>query len=270
MMKKICPDKRLEGKVWTQMLKAIEHFSLIKKGDRVIVAVSGGKDSLTMLYFLHLFKKRNILDFDLVAVHIITNVSLEKLTYKPHDVEKICKEIGVKYEAAGVDLSNPKYNKKGYTDCYWCSTQKRRLLFAAAEKHKCNKIAFGHHKDDIVITNFMNAFYLSNLETMKINHSFFDGKYHIIRPLCFLREKDIERYARIMEIPATCNCCRVARDGRREQVTEIVHNLEKSIPEIVESVFWAFVKNNDPTQSKKIMTQLIQPNKNHCETNSCR
>lgn len=244
-MLKICPDKKLEAKLWSEILNAIKRFKMIEAGDRAIVAVSGGKDSLTMLHFLHLFKKRNVLDFDFVAVHVVTDVSLEKEAYKPKDVENIFKEMGIPYEIPRVDLSNPKYNKKGYTDCYWCSTQKRRLMFAAAEKHKCNKIAFGHHKDDIVITNFMNAFYLSNLQTMRVNHPFFEGKYNIIRPLCFLREKDIIKYAKIMEIPATCNCCRVARDGRREQVTEILHNLEKEIPEVVESCFWAFAKNNE-------------------------
>ena len=249
LMLEICPDKKLEGKIWSEMLTAIKHFSLIEKGDRVIVAVSGGKDSLTMLHFLHLFKKRNILDFDFVAVHVVTDVSLEKEDYKPRDVENIFKEMGITYEIPAVDLSNPKYNKKGYTDCYWCATQKRRLMFAAAEKHKCNKIAFGHHKDDVVITNFMNAFYLSNLQTMRVSQKFFDGKYHIIRPLCLLREKQILRYAQLMQIPATCNCCRVARDGRREQVTEILHNLEKQIPEIVESCFWAFAKNDEKLSS---------------------
>lgn len=240
-----CPDKNFEKKMWAKIAKAIERFKMIEPGDRVAIGVSGGKDSLTLLYFLHTFMKYKIIDFELVAVHVITDVSLEKADYEPAIVEEVFKKLDIPYEIPRVTLNDPKFNKKGFVDCYWCSTQKRRLMFEAADKHNCNKIAFGHHKDDIVITNLMNAFFLSNLQTMRVNHSFFNGKYHLIRPLCLVREAEIIKFSKLMELPATCNCCRVAKDGRREEATEILHQLEKQVPDIVDSLFEAFVKNND-------------------------
>ena len=244
-MFKRCSNKKFESRLWTKVAKAIKDFDLIAKGEKVAIAVSGGKDSLTLLYFLSVFKKYKIFSFDFVAVHIVTDVSLEKKAYKPKELENYFKELKIPYEILHVNLSNPKLNKKGYTDCYWCSTQKRRLLFQASEKHGCKKIAFGHHMDDIVVTNLMNAFYISSLTSMKIKKSFINGKYFIIRPLCYLREKEIEKFSKLMKFPATCNCCRVARDGRREQVTEILHNLESEIPEVAQSVFAAFNKNEN-------------------------
>lgn len=240
-----CPDKKFEGEIWGKIMKAIRDFKMIEEGDKVCVAVSGGKDSLTLLRMLHLFQKREAIKFDLVAVHVITDISLGSGDYEPAIVKNVFKEWGIEYATPAVALENPQYNKKGFVDCYWCSSQKRRLLFAEAEKFGCNKIAFGHHKDDVAITNLMNALYLGNLQTMRVNHEFFGGKYNIIRPLCYLREREIIKYSKMMELPATCSCCRVAKDGRREQTGEILEQLEQQIPDVVESLFQAFVKNNE-------------------------
>ena len=243
-MLETCPDKNFEGKMWSTIMKAVRDFKMIEEGDKVCVAVSGGKDSLTLLRILHLFQKRGAIKFELMACHVITDISLGAGDYEPSIVKDVFEKWGIEYETPAVALENPKYNKKGYVDCYWCSSQKRRLLFAAADKHGCNKIAYGHHKDDIATTNLMNSLYLGNLQTMRVNHEFFGGKYNIIRPLAYLREREIIKYSKMMELPATCSCCRVAKDGRREEVGEILEQLEQQIPEVVDSLFQAFVKNN--------------------------
>ena len=241
-------QKQLEAKLWSKVVKAINRFNMIADSDRVILGVSGGKDSLTMLHILYLLKKYKKLNIEIIVGHMISDINPGNID-SPQTIQNICKKLGIIYDSETVSLTDKKYNKKNKVDCYWCSYQRRRIMFKLAEKHQCNKIAFAHHTDDIVITNFMNLFYLSNILTMRVNHSFFNGQFHIIRPLCLVREKEIIEYAKLMNFPSKpCNC-KISKNGRREKLAEILYNLEKQIPEIVNSVFWGFAKNNEKISS---------------------
>ena len=242
-MKDICPNKKLEAKIWSKIITAIEEFDLIKDGDRVIIGVSGGKDSLTLLRMLSRMRKFKKLNFELIVGHMAADVSSGNID-RPETIEEICKKFDVPFYCEKVSLKNPEFNKRGKVDCYWCSYQRRRVIFKLAEEHKCTKIIFAHHQDDFVITSFMNLFYISSVLPMRVKHSFFDGKYDIIRPMCLVREKEVIEYAKIMEFPSSpCNCP-IGKDGRREEVAGILKNLEKNNKGIVDSVFWAYVKNS--------------------------
>ncbi len=241
----IYPHPRQEAEMWSKIMQAVKKYQMIEKGDRIAVGVSGGKDSLTLLRFLKLFQQYQVLDFEMVAIHMYTADLSSGNISDPNHIRELCEEWEIPYDEETVHLTDPQYNKKNKIDCYWCSFQKRRVLFKMAEKHQCNKIAFGHHADDAVITAFMNMFYLSAMIPLKPFHPFFGGKYYVIRPLIFLRESEIMRYAKILGFPSLpCNCP-VGKNGRREQLKDLLDRLEKEIPEIVHSVSAAMLKNEE-------------------------
>ncbi len=256
-MKTICPNKALYGRLWKLIKQWIDQFNMIENWDKIIVGVSWGKDSMTLLYFLSLFKKYKIFNFDILAVHIVSSPMFDGIDNEAL-MKPIFEELWVDYIFPTVDLEDKRFNKRDKLDCYWCSYQRRRIVFKAAEEYWCTKIAFGHHMDDIVITNFMNQLYVANIQNMRVNHSFFKWKYNIIRPMCFVREKDIFKFAQLMEFPLLpCNCT-VDQWWRRKEVKEIFDYLESKIPNMAESVFDAFQKNAEKLEKAWLLHETIK------------
>lgn len=182
--------------------KAIREFGMISNGDRIAVAVSGGKDSRSLLHLLHARQRTVPEEYHLVALHVEAKIP----GYPPLRplLEPWFRQLGVDYAFVPLDLPP---DEKLPLDCFRCSWNRRKTLFKKAHQLGCQKLAFGHHADDAVETTLLNLFYSGRLETMAPRLEFFDGQIVVIRPLIYLEESRLDRLARALGFPleeATC------------------------------------------------------------------
>ena len=234
----------LHLKKW--MEKAIVEYNMLEEGDRVLIAVSGGVDSLVLLDLLSspmLFAPPK---FSLLAVNIDLGFDSGNGNYSL--LERHFKKSGHEYIMEKTDigpLAHSDYNKKN--PCFLCSRLRRKRIFEMADEAGCNKIAFAHHKDDIIETLLINIFYAREISTMTPNQSIFGGKLHIIRPLAYIREILIKKYAIECELPAIENDCPTSKVSRRMYIKKLLDGLEKENKDIRENIFKAMsnVKTDD-------------------------
>src|SRR4030042_4994572 len=163
--------------------KAIGDYNLIADKDRILIAVSGGKDSLTLLKLLMERKKWSPAHYELYAAHIETDFYCSSCVHKG-TLDKIFKEIGIEYVFRKITV----LDKEKKTNCFWCSWNRRKTLFEIARDFGCNKVALGHHKDDIAETTLLNLLFKGEFSTMNPRQELFGGKIVIIRPLCYVEE----------------------------------------------------------------------------------
>ena len=226
--------KRLRGKTG----KAIADFNMIEDGDRVMVCISGGKDSLTMLDILMSLRRRAPVDFEILAVNLD-----QKQPGFPEEV------LPAYFESLDVDytiLEEDTYSlvtdmvPEGKTYCGWCSRFRRGILYKFAKQHGYNKIALGHHRDDIVETLFLNLFHGGKLKAMPPKLLSDDGANIVIRPLAYCREKDIERYAILAGMPIIpCNLCGSQDKLQRQVIKEMLQTWDRQFPGRIETIFRA-------------------------------
>jgi len=226
--------KRLTG-------KAIHTMDMIRDGDHVMVAVSGGKDSLSLLWLLKERIKRVPIDYRLTAVHVDPGFganSADQMTsfFSAHDFEfrVIESDIGPKAHGAQ-NRENP---------CFLCSRLRRKLLFQTAEKVGCNRMAFGHHKDDLIETFFLNVFYGASISTMVPVQDFFGGKLTVIRPFYLVDEALIRRYAQLMDWPEINLDCPTAGSSKRGEIKNMLKHFYKSNRKIKGNIFHALQNVN--------------------------
>ncbi len=195
--------------------KAIREFDMIADGDRVAVAVSGGKDSRSLLHLLRARQRTVQERYDLVALHVEAEVAgYPRL--RPV-LEPWFRELGVDY--AFVPLELPP-GEPLPLDCFRCSWNRRKALFLRAYELGCNKLAFGHHADDAVYTTLLNLFYSGRLETMMPRGQFFDGQIILIRPLIYLEERQLGQLARALGFSLDEGGCPLSHTGKRAWVKE--------------------------------------------------
>jgi tRNA 2-thiocytidine biosynthesis protein TtcA len=195
--------------------KAIREFGMIADGDRVAVAVSGGKDSRSLLHLLRARQHTVPEGYHLIAVH----VEAEMAGYprlRPV-LEPWFREMGVGYAFVPLDLPS---DEPLPLDCFRCSWNRRKALFLKAQELGCNKLAFGHHADDALHTTLLNLFYSGQLETMAPNVQLFDGQINLIRPLIYLEERHLDRLARALAFPRDEVTCPLNRTSKRAWVKE--------------------------------------------------
>ena len=176
--------------------RAIADYNLIEDRDRILVAVSGGKDSLSLLKLLAERRKWAPIKYELIAMHVATDfhcagcVHTKKLKdfFDGLGVKSVFKKIKLKGEEG---KRGEEKGRERSASCFWCSWNRRKALFLAADKLKCNKIAFGHHKDDIIETLLLNIFYHGEFACMNPRQELFGGKIVIIRPLCYIEEENM-------------------------------------------------------------------------------
>jgi len=218
--------------------KAIADFNMIEDGDRVMVCISGGKDSLTMLDILLSLRKHAPIDFEILAVNLD-----QKQPGFPEDVlPAYFESLGVNYKIIEEDTYSLVTDMvpEGKTYCGWCSRFRRGILYKFASKNGYNKIALGHHRDDIVVTLFLNMFHGGKLKTMPPKLLSDDGKNIVIRPLAYCREKDIERYAAMAQMPIIpCNLCGSQDNLQRQIIKEMLNVWDKQHPGRIETIFRA-------------------------------
>ena len=229
--------KRLEGKVG----KAIADYHMIAHGDTVLVCLSGGKDSYTLLSILMALRERAPVNFRLIAMNLD-----QKQPGFPADVlPNYLAAIGVEYRIVEQDTYSVVKSKipEGKTTCSLCSRLRRGIIYRTAKEVGANKIALGHHRDDIVHTLFLNLFFGGQLKAMPPKLVTDDGAHVVIRPLAYCSEADIARFARAMEYPIIpCNLCGSQNNLQRQRIREMMGDWDRRYPGRTLSVFSALQK----------------------------
>ncbi len=226
--------KRLERNT----TKAISDYGMIEDGDRVMVCISGGKDSFTLLDILLALQKRAPFHFDILAMNLD-----QKQPGFPEDVlPEYLNRLGVEYVIAEQDTYSTvtKKTKTGHTMCSLCSRLRRGVIYRLAKENSIDKIALGHHRDDILATFFLNMFYGGRLKAMSPKLLSDDGQNIVIRPLIYLKEKDIARYARARGFPILPNnLCGSQNSLQRKVIAQMLNDWERENPKRLESMFRA-------------------------------
>jgi tRNA 2-thiocytidine biosynthesis protein TtcA len=228
-------QNKLQKKLRRQVGNAIVDYGMIEHGDKVMVCVSGGKDSYTLLDLLRNLKLNAPIDFHLVAVNLD-----QKQPGFPEDVlPGYFSSIDVDYEILEEDTYSvvQALTPEGKTTCPVCSRMRRGILYSHAKKIGADKIALGHHLDDVVETLFLNLFHGGRLKAMPPKLKSDDGANMVIRPLYYCRERDIERFAEIRDYPIIpCNLCGSQENLQRQVVKEMLQGWDRATPGRVENI----------------------------------
>jgi len=223
-----------EKEIRSLMGKAIHRYGLIQDGDRILVGVSGGKDSLTLLHLLHERRKRVPIEYELIPVHIDLGFGSSRHELLKQFFEE--RHLSYQIEQTGIGkLAHSHENREN--PCFLCSWERRKLIFQLAHRLHCNKIAFGHHKDDIIETFLLNIFYSAEISTMLPLQTMFKGKITIIRPLVLIEERKIERFAREMNLPFGPSGCPSSGNTKRREIKELIRDLERKNHRIKGNIF---------------------------------
>ena len=229
---------KLRKRLRWQTGKAIADFNMIGAGERIMVCISGDKDSHAMLELLLLLKSSAPIDFEIVAVTLD-----QKQPGYPEDVlPDYLETLGVRYYIFAKDTYNIVRSiiPEGRTTCGLCSRLRRGTLYGLAEQIGATKIAPGHHRDDIVETLFLNFFFGAKLEAMPPKLKSDDGRHVVIRPLAYCRESDIADYARAKQFPIIpCNLCGTQENLQRQEIKGMLADWERHYPGRTETVFKA-------------------------------
>ncbi|WP_283147771.1 tRNA 2-thiocytidine(32) synthetase TtcA [Silvimonas soli] len=217
---------------------AINDFNMIEQGDKVMVCLSGGKDSYTMLDILLSLQKSAPIDFSIVAV----NLDQKQPGFPEQVLPEYLKALGVDYRIIEEDTYSivTRVVPEGKTTCGLCSRLRRGILYRVADELGATKIALGHHREDILETLFLNMFYGGKMKSMPPKLVSDDGKHVVIRPLAYCREKDIVRFAQAKQYPIIpCNLCGSQPNLQREVVGDMLKDWDKRFPGRIESMFRA-------------------------------
>ncbi|MCU4674524.1 tRNA 2-thiocytidine(32) synthetase TtcA [Catenovulum sp. 2E275] len=227
---------KLQKRIRRCVGKAIEDFNMIEDGDKVMVCLSGGKDSYTLLDILLFLQKRAPINFEIVAV----NLDQKQPAFPEHVLPEYLTELGVDFKIVNEDTYSIVKEKvpEGKTTCALCSRLRRGILYRTAEELQITKIALGHHRDDILETLFLNMFYGGKLKGMPPKLISDNNKHIVIRPLAYCREKDIEKYSTIKEFPIIpCNLCGSQENLQRKIIKEMLQGWDKQHPGRLETMF---------------------------------
>ena len=222
----------------TRIGRAIADYKMIEDGDRILVAVSGGKDSLAMLKLLNERKKWAPINYELIAMHVETDYKCASICSKR--LKGFFEKEGVSYRFKKIKIAG----KDKKESCFWCSWNRRKALFDAAAKLGCKKIAMGHHKDDIIETLLLNIFFQGEFSGMNPRQELFDGKLTIIRPLCYVEEESTRKYAKEAKLPVQQEACPNSAISQRRVMKDFIKKVEKDCEHVRTNIFRSISRVN--------------------------
>lgn len=226
--------------------QAITDYNMIEQGDKIMVCLSGGKDSFVMLDILLHLQKTAPVDFEIIAV----NLDQKQPGFPEHILPEYLRSIKVPFHIIEYDTYSivKRVIPEGKTTCSLCSRLRRGTLYTFAKEHNITKIALGHHRDDILETYFLNMFFAGKLKAMPPKLLSDDKQNIIIRPLAYCKEKDIVKYADIKEFPIIpCNLCGSQENLQRQAMKEMLNGWDKQFPGRLETIF-SSLQNIAPSQ----------------------
>ncbi|MBT79201.1 MAG: tRNA 2-thiocytidine(32) synthetase TtcA [Alteromonadaceae bacterium] len=236
---------KLQKRLRRHVGKAIEDFNMIEDGDKVMVCLSGGKDSYTLLDILLFLRKIAPVNFDIVAV----NLDQKQPGFPEHVLPEYLDSLGIDYKIVEEDTYSIVKDKipEGKTTCSLCSRLRRGILYRTAKELGATKIALGHHRDDMLETLFLNMFHGGKLKAMPPKLVSDNGEHIVIRPLAYCSEKDIQKYADATEFPIIpCNLCGSQENLQRQNIKMMLQDWNKRFPGRIESMFRA-IQNVAPS-----------------------
>jgi len=217
--------------------KALRQYHMLHPGDRVLVAVSGGKDSLTALDLLYRRQRTAPDRISLRAAHIASDASCGRVVPLAW-LEEYCAERSIPFYTTHIELAK-ELQETRLSPCFRCAWQRRKALFSLAETYGCNVLAFGHHADDIAETTLMNLFYNARFRRMEPKSLLFDGRLLIIRPLALVEERDIIPFVRASAFPIEGESCPYAQDSRRTLVRRMLREIEQDCHHVKRHIYRA-------------------------------
>lgn len=220
--------------------KAINTYTMIEAGDNVLIALSGGKDSLVLMDALHRRLHHIPITYNLFCCHIHVTNFHNKDTI--HTLTKYCRHYSIPLYVKEITLD---LASKNSSPCFVCSWFRRKALFETAATLQCKKIAFGHNQDDIIVTFFMNMLYHGKLSTMPPKLKMFNGTLEIIRPLAFLTEAEVKGYCNALSYVPVENDCPYKDATKRQQTKEILKNINKQVKGAQSSIFRSLSHRDD-------------------------
>ncbi len=236
--KRIYENNKLHKRLCRQVGQAIADFNMIEAGDKVMVCLSGGKDSYALLDILLTLRERAPVHFEIVAV----NLDQKQPNFPAHILPEYLEKLGVPYHIENQDTYSivKRVIAEGKTTCSLCSRLRRGILYRVAGELGASKIALGHHRDDILETFFLNMFFGGKLKGMPAKLQSDDGQHVVIRPLAYVKESDTIRYAEVKKFPIIpCDLCGSQENLQRKQLKAMMREWEKQFPGRIDNIFAA-------------------------------
>ena len=231
-------NNKLHKRLCRLVGQAIGDFNMIEAGDRVMVCVSGGKDSYALLDILLTLRQRAPIDFEIIAV----NLDQKQPNFPEHVLPAYLQALGVPFHIEHQDTYSivKRVVEEGKTTCALCSRLRRGILYRVADELGATKIALGHHRDDILETFFMNMFFGGKLKSMPAKLQSDDGRHIVIRPLAYVQEADTTRFAEVRQYPIIpCDLCGSQENLQRKHTKAMLRDWDKRFPGRVDSIFSA-------------------------------
>lgn len=223
--------------------KAIDDYNMIDEGDKIAIGLSGGKDSIALLYALYYLKKFYPKKYEIMAITI--NPGTED--FKTDELEKLCKKLGIEYVVYNSNIAKVVFDiRKETNPCSLCANMRRGMINSIAIEHGCNKIALGHHSDDVIETFLMSVLLNGKIHCFAPVTYLSRSDVKTIRPMIYVEEKEVRAVARDLSFPVMNKCCPMDGFSKREYMKDLIYKIRKDIPNVKKHVMGAVRRSNIP------------------------